>query len=226
MTLNGKRKSTLTLTPSYSWSTTSTRSRRPACRPAASGTGGDDERAAPQLHPPTPTFATPFRPMHFYDEQRVLLTTPTTPGKLSGLRARRRIAAWTIVDLVDFEQVAPPRRAVPHSVSVLDFGADPTGSGESANAFDAAIGRRRRPLTRRSSSPPATYQVDRHIVVDDVTIQGAGNWWIDHRGHQVTLSSPLSGRLGAHGRRLYGKYGRRRWRQSHPSTCRTFAIRG
>src|SRR5258705_1923040 len=35
--------------------------------------------------------------------------------------------------------------------------------------------------------PPGTYQVNRHIVVDDVTIVGAGNWYTIIKGSQVAL---------------------------------------
>jgi hypothetical protein len=69
------------------------------------------------------------------------------------------------------------------------FGADPTGRRDSADALDRAIAYAKRhhlPVYL----PPGTYQVNRHIIVDDVTIEGAGNWYTIVKGHQVTLPTP------------------------------------
>jgi len=54
--------------------------------------------------------------------------------------------------------------------------------------------------------PAGTYQVNRHIVVDDVTIQGAGSWWSIVKGHQVTLGSPAPDGSLHTGVGFYGKY--------------------
>ena len=72
---------------------------------------------------------------------------------------------------------------------------------DSADAFDAAIA-----FAQQKGDPvyipPGTFQVDRHIIVDNVTIEGAGSWYSIVFGHQVTLEHPGAGRLGTHGRRL------------------------
>jgi hypothetical protein len=98
------------------------------------------------------------------------------------------LAAWTVIDLVDSELVGPPRvRLV--AANVLAFGADPTGRRDSAPAIDRAIAfARRHHLT--VYIPPGVYQVNRHIIVDDVTIEGAGNWYTIMRGREVALGSP------------------------------------
>ena len=106
---------------------------------------------------------------------------------------------------MDFEKVAGPLRKLKHSVSVLDFGADPTGEAESADAFDAAIAAAKA-AGKKVFIPAGTYQVNRHIVVDDVTIEGAGNWWTIIRGRQVTLPSPLPDGSVHTGVGFYGKY--------------------
>lgn len=82
---------------------------------------------------------------------------------------------WTVIDLADFEQVAPPRLQPAGSLSVLDFGADPTAAKECGNAFRRAIAAARaagRPLW----IPPGTYRIDGHVMVDRVIIEGAGMW--------------------------------------------------
>jgi hypothetical protein len=205
LTLNGKRKSTLTLTSKYSYlynlypfsnDPSDGHSVQPNWWVTECGCVPGSAR----------TFPTPFRPMHFYDEQRILLDHTYDAGETIRLTVPQGTnAAWTIVDLMDFEKVAPPTRSVPHSVSVLDFGADPTGQAESSNAFDAAIAAAKA-AHKTVFVPAGTYQVNRHIVVDDVTIEGAGNWWTVIRGHQVTLSSPLPDGSVHTGVGFYGKY--------------------
>src|SRR4029077_17715635 len=90
--------------------------------------------------PPTPTITNPFRPMHFYDEQRVLLHNMYQAGDVVRLSVPANSnAAWTVIDLVDFQAVDDPAPQPSNSVSVTDFGADPSGIGDSANAFDQVI---------------------------------------------------------------------------------------
>jgi hypothetical protein len=226
LTLNGKRSSTLTLTSKYSY----LYNQYPFTNDPNAGLLHPDWwvtecKCVSAFTTPTPTFATPFRPMHFYDEQRVLL------DRVHGVGDRIRLtvpagtnAAWTVVDLMDFEKVAPPVRSVPHSVSVLDFGADPTGSVESSNAFDAAIAAAKT-AGKTVFIPAGTYQVNRHIVVDNVTIEGAGNWWTTIRGHQVTLSSPLPDGSVHTGVGFYGKYADQGG-GSHNVHLSNFAIEG
>ncbi|MEU4819940.1 glycosyl hydrolase family 28-related protein [Micromonospora aurantiaca] len=143
----------------------------------------------PAATTPAPVISKPFRPHHFYDEQRLLLGRTHRAGEVVRLTAPRgTAAAWTVIDLVDAHLVAPPR-VVPRVVNALSFGADPTGRRESADAFDRAIAYARR-VDRPLYLPPGTYQVNRHIIVDDVTIAGAGSWYTIVRGREVALDTP------------------------------------
>ncbi|MFD6666876.1 glycosyl hydrolase family 28-related protein [Micromonospora chalcea] len=143
----------------------------------------------PAATTPAPAITKPFRPHHFYDEQRLLLGRTHRAGEVVRLTAPRgTAAAWTVIDLVDAHLVAPPR-VVPRAVNALSFGADPTGRRESADAFDRAIAYARR-VDRPLYLPPGTYQVNRHLVVDDVTIAGAGSWYTIVRGREVALDTP------------------------------------
>ena len=143
----------------------------------------------PAATTPAPLISKPFRPHHFYDEQRLLLGRTHRAGEVVRLTAPRgTAAAWTVIDLVDAHLVAPPR-VVPRAVNALSFGADPTGRRESADALDRAVAYARR-VDRPLYLPPGTYQVNRHIVVDDVTIAGAGSWYTIVRGREVTLDTP------------------------------------
>jgi hypothetical protein len=75
------------------------------------------------------------------------------------------------------------------AANVLLFGADPTGRRDSAPALDRAIA-----FARKAKLPvylpPGAYQVNRHIIVDDVTIEGAGNWYTIVKGTEVALDPP------------------------------------
>lgn len=141
----------------------------------------------PQDTTPAPTITKPFRPNHFYDEQRLLLGRTLRAGETIRLTASSG-AAWTVIDLLDSELVGAPHVQVV-AANVLLFGADPTGRRDSAGAFDRAVA-----FARRSHLtvyiPPGTYQVNRHVVVDGVTVEGAGSWYTIVTGHEVALSTP------------------------------------
>jgi hypothetical protein len=156
--------------------------------------------------PPPPPVTTPFRPMHFYDEQRVLLGKTYRAGDVVRLTMPAdSSAAWTVIDLADFQQVDGPAEQPRNSLSVTDFGADPRGVRDSARAFDLAV-LAARLLHKTVFIPAGTYQVNRHIVVDHVTVQGAGSWWSIVKGRQVTLGSPAPDGSVHTGVGFYGKY--------------------
>jgi len=114
-------------------------------------------------------------------------------------------AAWTAIDLVDFQEIAAPMPQPLNSLSVTSFGADPSGMRDSADAFDRAI-QAAKVLHKTVYIPVGTFQVNRHIIVDAVTIEGAGSWWSIVEGHQVTLSSPAPDGSVHTGVGFYGKY--------------------
>jgi hypothetical protein len=159
----------------------------------------------PSATTPPPIITKPFRPNHFYDEQRLPLGHTYHAGDKIRLTAPASSnAAWTLIDLLDSELVGPPY-GDKSAVNVQRFGADPTGQRDSADAFDTAIAFAKL-RNRDVYLPPGTYQVNRHILVDNVTIRGAGNWYTIVKGHQVTLSTPLPDGSVHTGVGFYGKY--------------------
>jgi hypothetical protein len=157
----------------------------------------------PAATTPTPTITTPFRPNHFYDEQRLLLGKTYKAGDTVRLTVPTKGAATTTIDLLDSELVAAPH-IVKKAANVLEFGADPSGKRDSANAFDKAIAyAKKKNLT--VYVPQGTYQVNRHIIVDNVTIEGAGNWYTIITGHEVALSTPTPDGSVHTGVGFYGK---------------------
>ncbi|MEV4287752.1 glycosyl hydrolase family 28-related protein [Nonomuraea bangladeshensis] len=187
--VNGGDRRTMTLTSRYSW----LYNQYPFSNdPQADLLHPDwwitECACVPDATTPPPVVAKPFRPHHFYDEQRLLLGRAYRAGDRVRLTAPARgAAAWTVIDLMDSQLVGPPR-LVP-GANVVAFGADPTGRRESAEAFDRAIAFAKR-ARLKVYVPPGTYQVNRHIVVDDVTIAGAGSWHTIIKGREVALPAP------------------------------------
>jgi hypothetical protein len=178
----------------------------------------------PAFTTPTPTISKPFRPMHFYDEQRVHLHNTYQPGDI--LRLSVPIdsnAAWTVIDLVDFQDITGPASQPEDSVSITDLGADPLGIRDSADAFDHAI-QTAKAEAKTVYIPAGTFQVNRHVIVDDVTIEGAGSWWSIVKGQQVSLSSPAPDGSVHTGVGFYGKYAPDGG--SHHVNLSNFAIEG
>src|SRR3954452_21892176 len=204
-TVNGHHRRTMTLTSKYAW--------RYNLYPFSNGPNAGlrhpdwwitECQCVPNATDP-PYVTKPFRPNHFYDEQRLLLGHRYRAGDTVRLRVPSRSnAAWTAIDLLDSQLVPRPFRD-PHALSVVRFGADPSGRRDSADAFDRAIAYARR-VHRRVYIPSGTFQVNRHIVVDDVTIQGAGSWYSIVRGREVALSQPASDGSTHTGVGFYGKY--------------------
>ena len=121
----------------------------------------------------TPSSGTP---MHFYDEVHRLFSTTYPAGTTFKLEVDSEDSASSYtINLADFENVAAPLTQPSGSVSVVSEGADSTGVNDSTNAFNAAI-------TAAGSGgtvwiPPGTYNIPGHIIVNNVTVEGAGMWY-------------------------------------------------
>lgn len=117
------------------------------------------------------------KPHHFYDEARLRLGRTLAAGtRVRFVVEARDEAAWRVLDLADFEVVGPPLLPPAKAISILAFGADPSGARDSGEAIAAAVA-----AGRASGRPvwiaPGRYRVERHIVVDRVTLAGAGPWY-------------------------------------------------
>jgi parallel beta-helix repeat protein len=192
VTVNGHHRATMTLTSQYAW----LYNQYPFSNDPNAGILFPDQwitecSCVPDQTTPTPTVATPYRPNHFYDEQRLLLGHTYKAGSKIRLQVPAGSdASATVIDLMDSQLVAPPKVDL-FAANVLAFGADPTGRRDSADAIDKAIAFAKK-AHLKVYVPPGTYQVNRHIIVDDVTIEGAGSWYTKFQGHQVALSTPAA----------------------------------
>ena len=201
--VNGGAARTMTLTSQYSW----LYNQYPFSNDPSAGLLHPDWwitecACVPAATTPAPVIATPFRPNHFYDEQRMLLLKKYKAGDKVRLTAPAGSVPITI-DLLDSELVGAPYIKLVAS-DVLLFGADPTGRKDSANAFDKAIAFAKK-AHLKVYVPPGVYQVNRHIIVDNVTIEGAGSWYTVIKGKQVDLATPAADGSIHTGVGFYGK---------------------
>jgi hypothetical protein len=205
VTVNGGSRKSMTLTSQYAW----LYNQYPFSNDPNAGLLHSDWwitecQCVPAATTPPPAITTPFRPNHFYDEQRLLLGRTYSAGAKVRLTVPAGSpAASTVIDLLDSQLVAAPHINLLAS-NVLLFGADPLGKRDSADAFDKAIAFAKK-THLKVYVPPGTYQVNRHIIVDNVTIEGAGNWYTVIKGHEVALSTPAPDGSVHTGVGFYGK---------------------
>ncbi|MFB6634904.1 glycosyl hydrolase family 28-related protein [Streptomyces sp. NPDC056362] len=203
--VDGRHRRTMTLTSQYSWLYNQYPfTNDPGAGPLHPDWWLTECSCVPAATTPAPTFDTPFRPTRFYDEQRLLLGGTHRAGDRIRLTVPAGSpAAWTVIDLLDTELVAPPH-VERGGIDVRALGADPTGRRDAAPAIERAIALARR-VHRPVYLPPGTFRVDRHIVVDDVTIVGAGNWHTVLKGREVALAEPAPDGSRHTGVGLYGR---------------------
>ncbi|MEV5006925.1 discoidin domain-containing protein [Streptomyces sp. NPDC055692] len=109
---------------------------------------------------------------HFYDNARLLLGQNVQPGDKVAVEAAN---VQITVDVADFEQVAAAASQPAGSVSVTSKGADPSGRGDSTQAFRDAISAAQGGVVW---IPPGDYRLTSSLGgVQNVTLQGAGSWY-------------------------------------------------
>jgi hypothetical protein len=114
---------------------------------------------------------------HFYDEARALVGDIPAGATVKLQKDAGDVAAYYVVDLVDLEQVAPPKTMPPGYLSITDFGATPNDGSDDGPAIQAAIDQARLKKTG-VWIPVGTFESSsRPFEVADVTIQGAGMWY-------------------------------------------------
>jgi Alpha-1,3-glucanase catalytic domain D1/Alpha-1,3-glucanase catalytic domain D2/F5/8 type C domain/HYDIN/CFA65/VesB-like, Ig-like domain len=112
---------------------------------------------------------------HMYDDVRTMLGR-TLPA---GTQVRFEIANPSVpvtIDVADFQEVAPPAPQPAGSISVLSFGADPTGQTDSTTAIQNAINAGSA-KGKAVYIPAGNYLVTAHLIVNNVTLTGAGEWY-------------------------------------------------
>ncbi|MFC8128388.1 discoidin domain-containing protein [Streptomyces sp. NPDC057302] len=131
---------------------------------------------------------------HLFDNARLQLGQNLRSGDKVKLEAS---STQVTVDVADFEQVAGAAAKPSGALSVTDKGADPTGQGDSTQAFRETI------AAAKGGTvwiPPGEYKLTQSLSnVDDVTIRGAGNWHSVVRSSRfIDQSNASTGKVGLH----------------------------
>ncbi|MDT0388126.1 discoidin domain-containing protein [Streptomyces sp. DSM 41921] len=130
------------------------------------------------------------RTHHFYDNARLLLGENVQAGDKVAFQATN---VQVTVDVADFEQAAGPASQPAGSVSVTSRGADPSGQGDSTQAFRDAIAAARGGVVW---IPPGEYRLTSSLNgVQDVTLRGAGHWHSVVRTSRFIDQSSSSGNV-------------------------------
>jgi hypothetical protein len=109
---------------------------------------------------------------HYFDDVRTMFGRTLPAGTAVVMQA----TATAVVDLADFENVAPAATEPAGYLNVNDFGADPTGATDSSTAIQTAINAAQT-ANQGLWIPVGTYKVTQQLVVDQVTVKGAGPWY-------------------------------------------------
>jgi F5/8 type C domain/Pectate lyase superfamily protein/Abnormal spindle-like microcephaly-assoc'd, ASPM-SPD-2-Hydin len=128
-------------------------------------------------------------PHHFYDEVHRLLPSVYPVGTKFRLTLPAS-AATTTIDFADFEQVGAALSQPAGSVSVTSQGADNTGGADATAAFNSAISAAGAGGT--VWIPPGTYNIPGHIIVNNVTVAGAGMWYSTITGANPGFYGPYA----------------------------------
>ncbi|MER5300758.1 discoidin domain-containing protein [Streptomyces lasiicapitis] len=131
---------------------------------------------------------------HLLDDARLLLGRNAAAGDKVRLEAT---GSQVTVDVADFEQVAAAGAKPAGAVSVTDKGADPSGQGDSTQAFREAI------TAAKGGTvwiPPGEFKLTQSLSnVDNVQIKGAGHWYSVVRSSRfIDQSSAPTGKVGLH----------------------------
>jgi hypothetical protein len=139
------------------------------------------------------------KPHHFYDEARALFGTTYQAGTKIRIQVSSTAQSPSFtIDLADFENVPGPIGKPSGAIDVVaDHGADPSGATDSTAKFQAAVN------AGASSGrvvyvPPGNFTLWSHVIVDRVTLAGAGPWHTVLGGRHPTQRHLAAG--------IYGKY--------------------
>src|SRR5579875_2850293 len=117
-------------------------------------------------------------PSHQFDEMHALL-----PQMAAGTTVKLEVdsentAPWYAIDVADFQEVPAPLTEPAGYISVTDppYNADPTGKTDSTTAIQNAVNAGES-QGKGVWIPQGTYLVTSHIIVNNVTLEGAGPWY-------------------------------------------------
>jgi len=124
---------------------------------------------------------------HFFDEVRTLLPQMAAGAKVRLQKDATSTASSYTIDLADFEQVSAALSQPGGSTSIISTGADPSGVNDSTAAIQNAING-----SGTIWMPTGIYKCGHINIPDNVTIQGASEWYTRLDGLGVSIAAPDS----------------------------------
>jgi hypothetical protein len=136
-------------------------------------------------------------PHHFYDEVRTRFATTYPAGTKIRFQVSSTAQSPTFtVDLADFELVGAAIGQPAGSINVVtDFGADATGAADATQAIQNAVNAGSA-QGRTVYVPQGRFKVTGHVIVDKVTLTGAGQWYTELTGAGVGIYGKYVGQGG------------------------------
>ncbi|HEX7735599.1 MAG TPA: malectin domain-containing carbohydrate-binding protein, partial [Ktedonobacteraceae bacterium] len=115
---------------------------------------------------------------HQFDEMHALLPQMGIGATVKLQVDSENSAQWYAIDVADFQQVAAPLSEPAGYISVTDspYSADPTGARDSTTAIQNAVNAGAS-QGKGVWIPQGTFLVTSHILVNNVTLTGAGPWY-------------------------------------------------
>ncbi len=138
-------------------------------------------------------------PHHFYDEARTMFGSTLPAGTKIRLQVSSTAQSPSFtIDLADFENVPDPVGRPAGAIDVVaDHGADPTGATDSTATFQATVNAGAA-SGRTVYVPQGNYTLYGHVIVDRVTLTGAGPWYTVLGGRDPDNRASAAG--------IYGRY--------------------
>ncbi|MCU1492251.1 MAG: mycodextranase, partial [Acidimicrobiaceae bacterium] len=127
---------------------------------------------------------------HLYDDVRMMFPRTLPAGTDVTFEVTDPSIPVT-VNVADFEIVAAPISQPTGSLSVTSFGADPTGAQDSTAAIQNTINAGAA-QHKAVYLPPGNFTVTAHLIVNDVTLTGAGEWYTTLHGAGVGVYGNLN----------------------------------
>lgn len=126
---------------------------------------------------------------HLLDNARVALGKDLKQGD----KVRLEADGETTLDVADFEQISGPAQRPEGSVSVVDKGADPSGEGDSTQAFRQAV------ADAEGGTvwiPEGDFKLTSELSgVQNVTLRGAGSWYSEVHSSRFIDQQSSSGKV-------------------------------
>jgi len=172
MYVNGSFNQTLSLTSQYSW---------------------EYGTQATETDTPTVGALGVSTPHDFYNDVRAMFSSTLPAGTTVKLQVDAPdVSPWYVINTADFEQVAAPITAPANAIDVTKapYDADNTGVTDVTTALQNAIN------AGESSGqtvylPQGVYKISQPLNLNNVTLEGAGEWYTELTGSNVELAGQI-----------------------------------